>query len=600
MVAAASPSLQESLTRPLILCGGSLLCGIRARAVTTALALTALTLSLAGCEKAEPADLVLVNAAIYTLDDADSRATAIALRDGRILATGSDAVITAAYSGPVRDLGGQMVLPGFHDAHAHPIGGGLQLRRCDLAPHESVDAIVAAVARCAAALPPGAWLQGGGWDLSLFPEARADKALLDAVAPDRPVFLRGADGHSAWVNSMALSAAGITADTPNPPLGIIERDAAGEPLGTLRESAQALVEAVLPPTTPAELEAAALAGLGVANAFGITSIIDASVDAPLLATWRALEANGRLTARIVASVSTEGGLEGALALADPSSRGSAALVRADAAKIFLDGVLEGETAALLQPYLGRDGARGALLRPFPELEALVVGLDAAGLQIHMHAIGDAAAREGLDALEAARLAHGDRGNRHHISHLQLVHPDDYARFGALDVAANFQALWAFPDKYIRDVNLPVVGAERVARMYPLRSIEAAGGTLVFGSDWFVSSMNPLLAIETAVTRQNPLEDAEDQVLNEAERISLRAALLGFTRHGARLMHQEGLTGSLEPGKAADLVVLERDLFAVPAREIGAVPVTLTLFNGAIVYERGAPVNGAPTHPTATE
>jgi hypothetical protein len=564
------------------------------------LALAALAVSLAACDQHEPADLVLVNGAIYTFDEADTRVTALAIRDGRILATGSDTVITAAYAGPVRDLGGQMVLPGFHDAHAHPIAGGLQLGRCDLAPHGSVDAIVAAVARCAEALPPGAWLQGGGWDLSLFPEARADKALLDAVVSDRPVFLRGADGHSAWVNSAALAAAGITADTLDPALGIIERDAAGEPLGTLRESAQGLVEAVLPPTAPAELEAAARAGLRVANGFGITSIIDASVDAPLLATWRALERDGRLTARIVASVSTEGGLEGALALADPGSRGTGALVRADAAKIFLDGVLEGETAALLEPYLGRQGARGALLRPYPELSALVMGLDAAGLQIHMHAIGDAAAREGLDALEAVRAVHGDRGNRHHISHLQLVHPEDYPRFGALGVAANFQALWAFPDQYIREVNLPVVGPERVARMYPLHSIEATGGTLVFGSDWFVSSMNPLLAIETAVTRQNPMTDAEDAVLNPAERISLWSALIGFTRNGARLMHQEALTGSLEPGKAADLVVLERDLFDVPARMIGEVPVALTIFDGVVVYERAGTPNDARGEPPATE
>jgi predicted amidohydrolase YtcJ len=534
------------------------------------------------------ADLLLVNAAVYTQDAADRRATAIAIADGRIVAVGTDAEVRGAYTGPERDLAGMMVLPGFHDVHAHPISGGLQLNRCDLSSAETVVAIIARVRSCADALPPDAWLLGGGWNLSLFPEANADKALLDAITAERPIFLRGADGHSAWANSAALAAAGITADTADPALGIIERDARGEPSGTLRESAQGLVEAVLPETTAAERLAGALAGLQVANALGVTSIIDAAVDADGLATWRALARDGRLTARIVASVSTEGGLDAALALADPAARGSDVLVRADAAKIFLDGVLEGETAALLEPYLDRHGASGQLLQPWAALRDLVIGLDAAGLQVHMHAIGDRAAREGLDAIAAAREVNGARDNRHHISHLQLVHPDDYPRFGALDVSANFQALWAFPDTYIVDVNLPVVGQDRVDRMYPIASIAAAGGTVVFGSDWPVSSMNPLLAIETAVTRQNPEPAAEapgQQVLNPAQRITLAAAIAGYTRAGARLMHQDAQTGSIEPGKRADLVVLARDLFTVEPDAISEVPVVMTLFEGRVVHER---------------
>jgi len=203
----------------------------------------------------------------------------------------------------------------------------------------------------------------------------------------------------------------------------------------------------------------------------------------------------------------------------------------------------------------------------------------------MHAIGDRAVREGLDALQAARDANGDRDNRHHISHLQLIHPDDYPRFGTLGVAANFQALWAFPDQYITEINLPVVGQERVDRMYPIGSILRAGGTVVFGSDWFVSSMNPLLAIEVAVTRQDPEGTGDGAVLNSLERVPLDVVLAGYTREGARLMHQEHLVGTLEAGKLADLVVLERDLHAVPPHEIGEVPVALTLFEGRIVYER---------------
>jgi len=551
--------------------------------------------ALGACDRPSPqpeaparaaADLILRNGAVYTMDAASTRASAIAIRDGLIVAVGSDAQIDAAFAGPTRDLGGAMVLPGFHDTHAHPIFGGLQLNRCDLAPLATVDAILEKVRACDRALPEGQWLLGGGWNLSLFPEANADKSLLDGIAADRPMFLVGADGHSAWVNSGALAAAGVTADTPDPVNGIIERDAKGEPSGTLRESAQNLIEAVLPPTSPEERLAGAVAGLAVANGFGVTSIVDASVDADGLAAWNTLAADGRLTARVVASISTSGGLDATLALADPASRGSTSLVRTDAAKIFLDGVLEGETAALLEPYIGRDGANGQLVQPWEQLRDLVVALDARNIQVHMHAIGDRAVREGLDAIQAAREANGPRDNRHHISHLQLVHPDDYPRFGQLGVAANFQALWAFPDKYITDVNLPVVGQERVDRMYPIGSILRAGGAIVFGSDWFVSSMNPLLAIEVAVTRQDPGGEG-DAVLNERERVPLELVLAGYTREGARLMHQEDRVGTIEPGKVADLVVLERNLFEIEPREIGEVPVTLTLFNGQVVYERPA-------------
>jgi predicted amidohydrolase YtcJ len=557
------------------------------------MAIAGLPLFAAACQEPapaeparEPADLILLDGAVYTQDAANTRASALAIRDGNIVAVGSDADVSAAYEGPSRDLGGRMVLPGFHDAHAHPISGGMQMNRCDLAEIPTVEAILDEVRRCDQSLPPGAWLIGGGWNLSLFPEANADKALLDGISTERRIFLQAADGHSAWVNSAALAAAGITKDTPDPHNGVIERNAEGEPSGTLRETAQGLVEGVLPPPTEDERIAGALAGLAVANGFGITSIADAAVDAATLATWRALEKDGRLTARILAYMAADGSPigEAALDLIDPASRGSGALVRTDAAKIFLDGVLEGETAALLEPYLDGDGASGTLNLPSEKLRELVTELDARNVQVMMHGIGDRAVRDGLDAIEAARKANGVRDNRHHIAHLQLVHPDDYPRFAALGVTANFQSLWAFPDQYITGVNLPQVGQERVDRMYPIASIQRAGARIVFGSDWFVSSMNPLLAIETAVTRQAP-DGSGDAVLNTNERISLETALAGYTREGAWIMHQEDRTGSLERGKAADVVVLARNLYEIDPREIGEVPVDLTVFAGKIVYER---------------
>ncbi|MDZ7668249.1 MAG: amidohydrolase [Gammaproteobacteria bacterium] len=541
---------------------------------------------------AQDADLILSNGAFYTLNPEQPWAESMAIGDGRILAVGSSRDIEAAFRGDVRDLDGAMVLPGFHDAHSHPIAGGIQSLQCDLTGAASVEETLERIEACHREMPPGEsagddWLVGGGWNLGLFPDGNPHKRLLDDIAGDRPVYLEGEDGHSGWVNSAGLERANITADTEDPPQGVIERDADGEPTGTLRETAQELVRAELPEITEAQREAGALAALEMANSFGITSIVAASVDGPALSTWRRLESDGRLTARIVTSIRRAGyGAPASADLLNPGSRGSGALVRADAAKIFLDGVLEGETAALLDPYLdprGRGAGRTGILNvPWEELRALVTDLDARGIQVHMHAIGDRAVRQGLDAVEAAQAANGPSDNRHHICHLQLVHPDDYERFGELGVLANFQALWAFPDAYITDINMPAVGEARVQRMYPIASIAAAGGTIVGGSDWSVSSMNPLDAIEVAVTRQDP-DGLVEGVLNPAEAVSLETMLAAYTRNAAFLMHQEHDTGTLQPGKLADLVVLDANLFEIEPAAINDTAVVATYLAGERVY-----------------
>jgi len=541
----------------------------------------------------QAADLILTNAAVYTTDPGRPWAEALAIGGGRILALGTSDEISAAYAGPVENLDGAMVLPGFHDAHSHPIAGGIQSLQCDLSGAASVEETLARVEACHEATAGAGngddWLVGGGWNLGLFPDANPHKSQLDDIVGERPVFLEGEDGHSAWVSSAALQRSGISADTEDPPLGVIERNAAGEPTGTLRETAMDLVAGHLPPITAEQRRAGALAALEMANGFGITSIVAASVNRPYLETWRQLEADGELTARIVASIRRIGGGEPADPdLIEPDSRGSDAMVRPAAAKLFLDGVLEGETAALLDPYLdpqGKGAGRTGILNvPWEVLRDTVIDLDARGIQVHMHAIGDRAVRAGLDAVEAAREANGPRDNRHHICHLQLVHPDDYARFGELGVVANFQAFWAYPDAYITDINLPAVGEERVNRMYPIGSIVDAGGTIVGGSDWSVSSMNPLDAIEVAVTRQDPT-GAVDGVLNADEAVSLDTMLAAYTRNGAFLMHQEDATGTLEAGKLADLVVLERNLFEIEPAAISETRVLRTYLGGRQVYPR---------------
>jgi hypothetical protein len=326
--------------------------------------------------------------------------------------------------------------------------------------------------------------------------------------------------------------------------------------------------------------------------FGITSIVAAAERAEELETWRHLEDQGRLSARVVASVRmADGGAEAQSDLLAPEARGSGALLRADAAKIFLDGVLEGETAALLEPYLDPQGKgpgrTGSLNVPWEQLQRLVTDLDARGIQVHMHAIGDRAVRQGLDAVEAARRTNGPSDNRHHICHLQLVHPDDHARFAELGVLANFQALWAYPDAYITEVNLPAVGQARVDRMYPIGSLEAAGATLVGGSDWAVSSMNPLDAIEVAVTRQDP-DGQVAGVLNAGEAVSLETMLAAYTSNAAYLMHQEHDTGTLAPGKQADLVVLNANLFEIDPTAINETRVVSTYLAGRKVYPSAPP------------
>lgn len=534
----------------------------------------------------QTADVVLHHGAIYTMDAAAPKAQSMAIIGGRIVAIGSDEEIARQYSAKAdMDLQGQMVLPGFHDSHVHPVSGGTELAQCVLNEQTSVEGIIATISACNKATPGTGWLLGSGWNLSLFPQANPNKSLLDAISTERPIFLGGADGHSSWANSTALAAAGIERETPNPRNGIIERDAKGEASGVLRETAQGIVRAVIPPMSAAEREEGLKRALVLANQFGITSLVEAAANNEALDAYRAVDAQGALTARVVASVEVNPSNEAeSLALMRPKDRGTSVRLRVDSAKIFIDGVLEGETASLLQPYLDNPGFSGNLKMPAETLNTMVADLDKRGIQVHMHAIGDGAVRAGLDAVAAARIANGASDNRHHIAHLQLIDPLDRPRFGELGVIANFQALWAFPDQYITDVNLPQVGQARIDQMYPIGSTLNAGARIVGGSDWNVSSMNPLLAIETAVTRSDPAGRIAG-VLNESERVSLQDMLAAYTINGAYLMHQEKDTGSLEVGKAADFVVLARDLFAIPPEDIGEVAVTRTVLEGVTVFPR---------------
>lgn len=561
---------------------------------------------LVGCTHgAQPrkgeADLVLRGAAVYTAAPSVSGATALAVRDGRLVYVGSDSGV-AQWIGPktrVADLAGRMVLPGFHDSHVHPIESGIDLGECQLADLPDLRAVTDSIRAYAAQHPEAAWIRGAGWALPLFPKANPSRHLLDSLVPDRPAFLVAADGHSAWANSKALAAAGITRETPDPPRGRIERDASGAPSGTLREAAVGLMSKALPPRTHEEQLTGLRRALAEAARVGITSLYEANANEAELAAYAELDRKGELTARVIAAqhVSPAEGPAQVARLAELRERYKGAkYFRPLGAKIFADGVIEAQTAALLRPYLGHGNNRGeANLEP-DAFNRLTAALDSAGFQIHIHAIGDRGVRWSLDALEYAAQTNGPRDRRPLIAHLQLIDPADISRFRALGVIADFQPLWAFADSYIKDLTIPVLGATRSAHLYPIGSLARTGAVVVGGSDWFVSSLNPLEAIEVGV-RRRALGDTVSSPWLPVEGVGLDTLLLAYTSKGAFAQQQEQETGTLEVGKAADLVILDRDLLAIPAAQIHEAKVLLTLLEGREVY-RAQGFTALPPAPAA--
>lgn len=542
----------------------------------------------------QTADVVFRGGGVYTVDAARSWAEAVAVRAGRIVYVGADAGL-APWIGPATrriDLQGKMLLPGFHDSHVHLVGGGIELSECDLNGLATLDEVLAAVKKFAEQHPEKKWVRGGGWPLTLS-GGNPHKELLDKIVPDRPVLLDAFDGHSSWVNSKALEIAGITKETPDPPRGRIERDPkTGEPTGTLRESAARLVINKTPPYSHEEFVTGLRRGLQVANRFGITSVQEARVTDQHLRAFEELDKSGELTVRTVAAMGFDPakGMAQVPQFVEWRKKYQSKRLRTTAVKIFQDGVIESRTAALLQPYLGSE-ERGWLNLEPEVLKPLAAELDRLGFQIHIHAIGDRGIQSSFDALEFARDRNGRRDSRHHIAHIQLFDPPDIARFRRLGVIANFQPYWAQADKYIVDMTLPVLGPERSRWLYPIRSVAQTGAVIACGSDWSVSSMNPLDAIQVAVTRRGPKEPPGPAWLPE-EVVDLPLMLAGYTINGAYVNFEESETGSIEVGKAADMIVLDRNLFEIPAHEIHLAKVQLTLLEGKEVFREAGFTAGA--------
>jgi predicted amidohydrolase YtcJ len=491
------------------------------------------------------------------------------------------------------DLAGGLLAPGFTDAHVHTVQGGLERIRCDLSELRTREQYLAAVRAYADAHPGLPWILGGGWAMPAFPGGTPVAADLDAVVPDRPVLLPNRDHHGAWVNSRALELAGITAATPDPPHGRFERDAAGRPTGLLHEGAMHAVTRLVPEVAPEEYDAALLAGQAYLHQVGVTGWQDAIVgayagmDDPGPTYLRAAR-SGALTGTVVGALwwDRDRGVEQVADLVERREAYSHGRFRATSVKIMQDGVAENGTAALGAPYLDRcghatDNAGHSFLAP-GELTEAVRRLDAAGFQVHVHGIGDRGIREALDAFTG--LPPGDR--RHHVAHLQVVHPEDVARFADLGVAANVQALWACLDEQMVELTLPVLGEERSRWQYPFGDLHRAGARLVAGSDWPVSTPDPLAAIHVAVNRWAHGEEgrAGSEPFLPEQALDLETAFAAYTSGSAWVNHLDD-RGVVRAGAVADLVVLDRDPFVEPPSEIGAARVASTWIDGRCVHRR---------------
>ncbi len=572
----------------------------------------------------QQAELVFAGGAVYTADASRRRmipaaaadgqpASAVAVVSGRIEAIGHagdrDIQDLIGPATQVVDLRGRALLPGFQDAHVHPAFAGITMLGCNLIGAASLAEALDRIADFAKSHPDREWIAGSGWRMEWFPGGTPDRQTLDTVTDSRPAYLSNRDGHGAWANTRALELAGIDARMPDPVDGRIERAPDGSPQGTLHEGAANLVGARLPQLTVEERLTGLLLAQRHLHARGITAWQDAIVGDYLgspdpLPVYLAAAASGQLTARVEGALwwdRTRGGEQLPDILAR-RERGVAPRFRANTVKIMQDGVAENFTAGMLEPYLDPTGCHehgsGLSYVDPVALREYVSQLDALGFQVHLHAIGDRAVREALDAIEAARAANwgqaGQHGsdNRHHIAHLQVVHPDDVPRFAALDVTANMQGLWAAHEPQMDELTIPFIGPERTGRQYVFGDLLRSGARLAAGSDWAVSSANPLRAIHVAVNRSlQGATGAEAEPFLPDQSIDLAQALAAYTIGSAYVNHLDDETGSIERGKLADLVVLDQDPFAGPPSEIGSTGVLATYVQGEPVYMS---TNGVPS------
>lgn len=560
---------------------------------------------LTACDTAPPAvelekiaaDTVLVNGKIYTVNAARPWVEAVAIKSGKYIYVG-DAAGAQAYTGAetqLVDLQGKMAMPGINDVHAHPWQGGFKmLYECNFSFTATPGEIAEIIKACIAANPDAPWVRGGQWTSDFFQNygMASPRQWLDELSADKAMYFEDDATHNAWVNSKALELAGITRDVPDPAGGTIVRDENGVPNGLLLETAVNMVAAVIPAWTPEQNVAALDAAVKHANSWGVTGMVEARTPAEVSLAYQQLDRAGRLTVYAITDLQTPRGQRDKPMDIAPLNRITEQYdsehVHTKFAKIFLDGVpTASRTSVMLEPYqLDAEATKATRGTPLVSQDALVadlITLDSNGFTVKIHTAGDGAVRLALDAIEQVRSANGDSGLRHELAHAGFIHEDDLPRFAALDVTADLSpAIW-----YPRPIFDSIAGAvgDRAWHYFPIRDLLDSGANLATGSDWpsVAASINPWPALEAMVTRRNPFDDSE-QALWPEQAISLAQAIEIFTLGGAKAYRLESVTGSVEVGKSAELVVLNQNLFKVPEAAIGDTEVVMTFFEGRVVYE----------------
>lgn len=542
----------------------------------------------------QPADVIVTNARIYTVNPQQKWAEAIAVRGDKIVAVGERKQVEALRGPATRviDAGQRLLLPGFTDCHIHFMDGSLGLTRVDLNEATTVAEIqrrVKAYADAHPARPNDTWIQGMGWTYPTFaPSGLPNKKILDDIVPDRPVYLVAFDGHTSWANSMALAMAGIDRNTPDPPNGKIVRDENGDATGALKEAAGDLVGSKTPtPTRPERLEALRK-GMREANRVGLVRVHSAGQDFEYLDLYNELRNRGELTLRFYVAyfLNPPGLTPESTALIENARRqynSKDDWIAGGAVKTMLDGVVEAHTAAMLAPYTDDPTQSGKLFWDPDKYKAAVADLDARGLQVFTHAIGDKAVRLALDAYQNAAEVNKTKDARPRIEHIETIAAEDVDRFGKLGVVASMQPLHSYPDDDTLNIWARNIGPERASRAWVWRSIQAKGGALAFGSDWPVVTLNPWPGVQTALTRQTSEGDPLGGFIPQ-QRLSLEDAIRGYTLGAAFAGRREKTEGSLEPGKLADFILLDRDLFKIEPSEIGKTEVLITMVGGKVVYQ----------------
>ncbi len=537
-----------------------------------------------------PADILSLHAKVYTQNPKTPWAEAVAIRHGKIIAVGSELVVgkTRGIGTKVIDAGGKLLLPGFTDCHVHFYEGSLALGRASLDGLTTVAAIQQRLREYAAKYPGDSWILGRGWNYAVFGDtALPHKKYLDELFPNRPVFLEGFDGHTWWVNSKALALAGINKNTPDPVNGFIVHDAqTGEPTGALKEDANFLVAKIIPKIEEVDQLKALRAGMKWANQNGITRVHSAGGDFEELPLLEELRQEKQLSVRFYVSYRLDAydlRKEDLAAIENTRKKYHDEWIDTNAAKMMLDGVIETHTAALLEPYTDQPATKGGMFWDLAKYQNAVLELDKRGVQLFTHAVGDSAIRTALETYELAENKNHNKDHRPRIEHIETIDTADILRFAKLGVIASMQPLHSYPDADTLDVWARNIGADRASRAWVWKSIADAGGRYAFGSDWPIVTLNPWEGLQTAVTRQTA-DGKPAGGFVPSQRLTVAQAVEGYTLGAAFAGRREKTEGSIEVGKVADLILLDRNIFEIDPHSIGETKVVTTIVGGKIVYE----------------